>query len=225
MKMPRPFRVIVLVLAATSFSCDSKDSPTAPTRGGVSFLMIDCDTSGACNARAVCAGFYCGPGTPEDVTAEAEWTSVDPSVVRMLSPGRLQAVRPGDTFLKVTWSSAYGQQTVSVFPGTPPLPTYFIWGDAFETGKTPGTGLLDGAVIEILTGPLKGRRTVTGGPQYAPPGFGTGAPASPGRYTIYGVPPGVHRLRVSKTGFKTQETEVSFESGTPQASFEMVPAS
>ena len=84
--------------------------------------------------------------------------------------------------------------------------------------------LLDGVVIEILTGPLAGRRTVTGGQPYAPPGFSTGEP-SPGRYTIYGVPPGVHRLRASKTGFKTQETEVSFKSSTPQASFEMVPVS
>jgi hypothetical protein len=197
---------------------DSTNNPTAPTGGGANFLMIDCDTSGVCNAHV---GSHSPPG---DVTAEAEWTSVDSSIVRILSPGRLQAVRTGDTFVKVTWHSSYGQQTVSVLPGTTPLPTYFIWGDAFETGKAPGTGLLDGVVIEILTGPLAGRRTVTGRPQSAPPGFSTGEP-SPGRYTLYGIPPGVHRLRALKTGFRTQETEVSFKSSTPQASFEMVPVS
>ena len=60
--------------------------------------------------------------------------------------------------IAATYSGAVGeaQRTVSVFPGTPPLPTDEIFGVVTEAGKTSATGGISGAVVEVLNGLIAG---------------------------------------------------------------------
>jgi len=60
----------------------------------------------------------------EDVTLSANWVVADSSIVRMLEPGIFTAVGPGHTFVRATWERLTSpMRPVSVFPGTPPIPT------------------------------------------------------------------------------------------------------
>lgn len=94
---------------------------------------------------------------------------------------------------------------IAVFAGTAPLETYEYEGTVYDGGGASRTPL-NGASVEILTGLVAGRQTISG----SQPDFFPGAtvpPAVPGHYAFFGVPSGTYRLRVSKPGFVTQEVD------------------
>jgi hypothetical protein len=218
-------RVTVGGFAAFLVACGG-ENPSAPTRYGPPILIVSC-TAGTspllCTARIECWGFPCAPEiTATDVTSQAVWESGDPSVARIIALGAVEAVGTGDTLVRAHWQHFDAQRTVSVFPGTPPLPTHEIFGGVWEAGKTPATGAISGANIEVTSGLLAGRSVTSGVPPPLLPGF-FGPFGGPGYYRILGVPPGTYRLRVRREGYITQERDVTVSNGSPLADFQLSP--
>ena len=98
-------RVAIAVTATLCLSYLRCASPTMPDeRRGYAGVHIICDGFGAnpllCRAETYCGGWY---GCPEpftfgrDVTASATWTNDDPTVARVIGPGRIEGVALGDT--------------------------------------------------------------------------------------------------------------------------------
>jgi hypothetical protein len=184
--------------------------------------VIVCDAPGAgaftnCRATVGCSLYSCAPDIPEDVTTAAEWTSDAPEIMRIASPGRLEAVSPGDTVVRAKWTYGAGATSywrhVSVFPGTAPLPTYQIAGRIYDVSVSPRVPL-DGVTIEILNGLVAGRRATSGSASpMSMPGFTPPPDTLPGSYYVPGVPSGTHRLRVSKDGYVSQERDVTSFTG------------
>jgi hypothetical protein len=143
---------------------------------------------------------------PREVTDIATWTSDDPAVVRAAGAGRFEAVAPGNTVVHARWDYN-AERTVAVFAGTIPLLTSEIVGTVYD-GPVPSTSAIDGALLEVLSGAIAGRRAVSGTTPALLPGF-FGGTAAPGSYRILGVPPGVFRIRVSKDGYVPQERDVT----------------
>ena len=157
------------------------------------------------------------------MTTAAAWSSADSGIARLTAPGTFEAVAPGDTVIYASLAAAVSQaaQTISVFRGTPALPTNEIFGSVFEAGKTVATGAIDGAVVEVLNGHVAGRITVSGVPPPLPPGF-FGPFGGPGYYRLLGIPPGAYTLRVEAAGYVPQERTVTVQAkGSPSADFQM----
>lgn len=218
----RPRRVAGLAVAITTLAivvaCGS-ESPTAPdSRPGVYGLLLLCDDSGSsplvCRAETFCTGSPGCSAVRGDVTAVAEWSGS--SNLRVVGPGRFEASGVGDGNVHVVDRVSTGssnERTVSVFPGTAPLPTTHIQGTVVEAGRPSADAEIPDASIEVLTGPLAGRQAQSGVlPSYTPPGFfscAVSAPFTKGRFCFQGVPSGTIRLRVSAAGYVTQDVEVA----------------
>lgn len=143
------------------------------------------------------------------MTQAASWTTDDPAVAIVVAPGIVTSVGVGNTVLRVAWKAVGFTTTdfipIAVFSGTAPLETYEYEGNIYDGGGPPRTPL-NGASVEILTGLVAGRRTISG----TQPDFFPGAtifPPSAGHYAFFGVPSGTYRLRVSMPGFVTQEVD------------------
>jgi hypothetical protein len=102
----------------------------------------------------------------QDVTQAAQWVVGDASIVRPVTPGVFAAVATGHTEIHASWQgldSTFGLGTpVAVFPGTPPLQTYEIFGSVWQVGQTVATGSISGAVIEVLDGLVAGQTATSG---------------------------------------------------------------
>ena len=214
-----------LVCLALGWGCGDS-SPTGPTRNGVTSLTVACTPAATgplrCRATVVCADGPCSASVPNDVTTDAVWTADDSTVLRVAAPGQLEGAGVGDTVTRASWRGVSGQQTVSVFTVPQALPTTEIAGTVFESGKTATTGAIDGARVEFIGGLLAGKNATTGTPPTVVPGFNA-TTVGPGGFRILGVPPGGYRLRVSRTGYVTQERDVTVQAGGPAITFQLVP--
>ena len=190
-------------------ACGSR-TPTEPESYGVPQVSFGCTVTSetVCTAQITCDLDPCRPGTPSDVTQVAQWSTDDPSVAVVASPGVIRSVGVGNTVLRVAWNAAPLNFTttffrpIAVFTSTPPLPTYEYEGNIYDGGGPPSTPL-SGALVEILTGLVAGRQTISGNQPDFVPGA-TLPPPVAGHYAFFGIPNGTYQLRVSKAGFVTQ---------------------
>ena len=134
--------------------------------------------------------------------------------MRIVSAGVVEAVATGDTVIRTSHVLAGdGSRSISVFPGTAPLATYVLAGSVVD-GSDPARPPLNGATVQILTGLAAGKAAVSGIAPPFLPGFWQPSPNyPPGSFDIFGVPQDVYRLRVFKTGYVTQERDVTGLSG------------
>jgi hypothetical protein len=197
-------RLAALCFVTASLSSIACDSPIAPdSRSGYLGINVVCDDGGAsplvCRALSYCSGIYpCR--NPEahggDFTDRVEWTTPG-DVVRLVGPGRLEAVAVGDTVITATLRGiAEAKRSITVFAGYPPLPTYEILGSVLDAEKPPGMDAIPGATVQVLNGLIAGRTVITG----VPPGSA---------YRIVGAPAATYRLRVSAPGYVAVEHEVT----------------
>src|SRR5207237_3147800 len=112
-------------------------------RGSTAFngLDVSCDavnTELRCQAVATNQhGLYVYCPVQQDVTQVAVWAVDDVAVAAVVAPGTFHAAGTGDTVIRVAWQNLKASaKPVSVFPGTPPLPTQEISGSVYQTGKT-----------------------------------------------------------------------------------------
>ena len=76
-------------------------------------------------------------------------------------------------------------------------------------GSDPARPALNGASIQVLSGLVAGRTATSGTePPFMPGFWGPAGRLPAGSYEIFGVPAGIYRLRVSKTGYLPQERDV-----------------
>ncbi len=211
-------------------------SPSAPSctdqygRGSTTpdYLEIKCSaTDSNLQCRAVATNrpdlyVYCI--VEFDVTQGATWTVGDGSVATSLGSGVFMAAAPGDTFVRADWQGiASALRPVSVFAGTPPLPTVEIFGSVWQAGQTPATSYIDGATIRILNGLVAGRTATSGVPPPLLPGY-VGPFGGSGYYRLLGVPPGTYRLQITKDGYASQERDVTLDgTASPAVDFQLKP--
>lgn len=194
-------------------------SPTAPDRRtGPVTVAISCTPRDAristCSANVSCGLYGCPPNTPADATASSTWTSENPSIVRVVSAGVVEAIATGDTVIRTSHALAGdGSRSLSVFPGTAPLATYALAGSVVD-GSDAARPPLNGATVQVLTGLVAGKTAVSGiAPPFLPGFWQPGPNYPPGSFDIFGVPQDTYRLRVFKTGYVTEERDVTGLSG------------
>jgi hypothetical protein len=99
-----------------------------------------------------------------DVTAEAMWKTNDPKVVRVVQPGRLASVSPGDATVTVVFRDVRIDRRLQVFSGESPL--WVIDDGAAGSSVTDATNFdpnngVEGATVEITAGHNTGRTAIT----------------------------------------------------------------
>jgi hypothetical protein len=220
-------RIISLIVggALSLMSCASPSTPTGSSQGPREpSLAIRCDASGAspliCIAVSFCGFTECN----FDVTAETDWATADPGIVRQQAqPNFFEAVGEGDTVITASNSRIHRQARlpVSVFPGTAPLPTGEVWGRVTE-GATVGGRPIQGATIRIRGG-LIGEWTTTSGQPPAPkPGFGFVLGGANG-FQFLGVPRGTYELSIEAPDYASQTRTINVTSpGSLSSHFELV---
>jgi hypothetical protein len=222
-------RACAILLALTSLAIACSDAPTAPSgRTGTTLLRVRCDNSGTtpliCVAQASCVGGYpCNDpaGEDADITARAEWTVGDPTVLRQLTPNTFLAVGPGNTVVRVRDPISRQEQNVrvSVFPGTAPLLTAEVWGRVTDAGTRAE---ISGAVIEIRGALIGSRTSISGTDAELIPGYFFLLRGSNG-FQFFGVPRGTYETSVSANGYAPQTRTVMVDPpGGPSAIFELV---
>lgn len=214
----------IIVLSATLLAGCPDSDPTGPDPIGVTSLAVVCPPAASaplrCTATIRCAAGPCPPTLAPDVTAEAVWVSEPAGIVTIPAPGQVVAAAPGDTVVRATWRGVTGQATVSVFVGLPPQPTTELSGVIYQAGRTPATGPIDGARVEVVGGTLSGRAVTSGTAAPLPPGF-SAVPVGSGSYRLAGIPPGTYHLRITRTGFVPQERDVVVPAGGTTVNIEM----
>src|SRR5206468_11561658 len=132
---------LLVLMAFSTIAC----GPEAPScvdslgRGERQFNLItlSCGNAGArlvCQATASITGLYVYCPMRRDITSDATWTANDPTIAKSVGAGAFESGRIGDTYIQASWQGIGSYpQPVSVFMNGPPLPTYEISGNVFET--------------------------------------------------------------------------------------------
>ena len=144
------------------------------------------------------------------VTDETIWTSSDPSVARVVAPGRIQSLMPGEVTLTATLDRFTKTATLRVFPGDAPVRVLSSAGGKIWDKSVGNIGVgLVGATLEILTGYSAGRSAVT----VALGNFSFAGPFYCGDSII----------RMTKPGYREVVRPLIWCSEAPQPNLDMVP--
>jgi hypothetical protein len=174
-----------------------------------------------CQATASITGLYVYCPMSQDVTALASWSVGDPTIVKSDGGGVFEAIRAGDTTIEATWerTTTFGPKPVSVFQGTPPYPTYEIFGTVRDA-MAANAGM-NGATVTILDGVVAGRSVTSGVPPPLLPGY-VGPFGGTGYYRLLGIPAGMYTVRATKDGYQPMTKTVTVRGGS-SIDFPLVP--
>jgi hypothetical protein len=108
-----------------------------------------------------------GSNASADLTFDGTWESTAPAIMRVVAPGQIASVSPGDAELRLTYRGKTVTRLVRVYAGEPPfwvirpeeLPS--VGGSVRDTTLPPGAQGIAGVKVEILTGHNAGRSSVT----------------------------------------------------------------
>jgi hypothetical protein len=144
------------------------------------------------------------------VTEETTWMSSNPAIARVVAPGRIQSVSPGEVTLTATLDRFTKTETLRVFPGDAPTRVkHAATGTVRDSSVSCCANLLAGVTLEILTGYNAGRSAVTD---------------AAGRFTFSGpFYCGESMIRLSKLGYREVVRHFTWCSEVPQSNLEMVP--
>jgi hypothetical protein len=154
-----------LVLALALWACDSptRPDPRIPEPVGrpdrLSLLPCQYGTATAlCPAEARWGTLY---SSTLIVTTEARWSSSAPAVVRVVSPGMLQAAAAGDADVTVSYNGADLTERFRVFAGGPP---WRVLRGEYHINVVDANGApLEGVLVEIVAGGNAGRNALSDG--------------------------------------------------------------
>jgi hypothetical protein len=125
-------------------------------------LLLPCEYAGrtaACRLEAIWGELY---RSSRMVTGEARWSTSAPEVVRVVSPGVLQAVSPGEAEVRAAFNDRELVSTFRVLDTGPPW--YVLRGPSVEfhvqTVDQNGAAL-DGVLVEIIAGAEAGKQAVS----------------------------------------------------------------
>jgi hypothetical protein len=92
------------------------------------------------------------------VTSEAQWSSSAPDIVRVVAPGTLQAVSPGDAEITARYNERGLTARFRVFSEGPPWMVFRGPGLEYHIQVTDQQGAaLEGVLVEIIDGTNAGR--------------------------------------------------------------------
>jgi len=192
-------RVLLAALIAATLDC-SKSSPAGPTTpidSPLRGLSITGSTSvpPGSSIQLTALAFHVN-GASEDVTAQATWTSSDPSVLQVAA-GRAQGLADGEAIVTVQYSTTRATRTVVVLePGT-----FTVTGSI-----TDGASGLSSARLDVVSGRGAGRFVTT---------------TTYGGYRIFGLA-GPAELRASADGYVSRSQTVNVASNM-SLSFTLTP--
>ena len=149
-----------------SAACDSATGPDPripPAVGTPTSMRFEpcayVSTAAQCRVTARWGGLY---STSRNVTVEGSWSSSAPTVVRVVTPGLLEAGSPGDADITVLFDGQSATATFRVFADGPPW--FVLKGRSVEFHVTveDNAGVrLDGVLVEIIAGAMAGRSAVS----------------------------------------------------------------
>lgn len=157
---------------ATSFlaGCESPTQPdprVPPATGSPTQLAVSQWRFGAqitsIRVEATWGTLY---STSQDVTSGASWQSSNPAIVRVIRPGQVESVSPGDTTLTITYRDVSISHLMRVFTGESPLTvltpdTTTYVGSTVRDARSPTGAGIEGVSVEILAGHNAGRTATT----------------------------------------------------------------
>jgi hypothetical protein len=154
----------VLFLVLPLFAACGKDSPS-PTAPSPSAPTVTSVTVTGCQQSQ---GFQCAAtanmssGSPQNVTALAQWSSSNPAVATVSAAGVLAPQRAGKTDIRATYQSVVGAVTLNLIDTDA---TYLLQGVVSKSAPSTSTPIV-GARLEVLDGPNAGRAVTTDGNGY-----------------------------------------------------------
>lgn len=153
--------VAMLVLAGIVSACSGDNpvppiTPTSPTLISVTLTGNLAILSGQTSQLTATANF--AKGTTQDITTQAAWSSVTPTIATVSSTGLVTALSSGIAEIRATYQNVTGSLQLTV--NRPP--SYSLSGSVTETAPHTSRALT-GVRVEIVDGANQGRFALTDG--------------------------------------------------------------
>ncbi len=186
-------RFLVMLAVAILVSACSGDHPIAPIPPG-SPTLISVTVTGtlailAGQTTQLSATANYAKGTTQDVTSQAAWTSVTPTIATVSSAGVVTGVAAGVAEIRATYQNVTGNLQVTVNRA----PSYSLSGLVTETAPHTAKAVT-GVRIEITDGANQGKFALTD---------------SSGQYQITNLQAGSFNVRASLDGYDTTTKPVT----------------
>jgi hypothetical protein len=153
--------VVACLSAACSGTPTAPDHSVPPSTSGAPAHLQDVSWTFSTAATTVQAQATWGflYTTSEDVTNEATWTVDAPQVAKVVLPGVLAAISPGDVQLTIAYRGLTLVRHLRVFEGESPLLVLESGYTTFVMGRVSND--VEGATVEVISGHNAGLSTVT----------------------------------------------------------------
>lgn len=151
----------MFVLAGVVWACSSDNTPTPVTPSSPTLISVTLNgniaiLSGQTSQLTATANF--AKGTTQDVTGQAAWSSVTPTIATVSATGMVTALAPGVAEIRATYQSVTGSLQITV--NNPP--SYSLSGSVTETAPHASKALV-GVRVEIIDGANQGKFALTDG--------------------------------------------------------------